>query len=190
MPVRTESFNACVHLSLKQFIELLQLLTLHILYHKIWRMSNFQKWLKTLNPNPTIRSHASCPVRRMGDNWAEAGFEPAISKLWTWRNDLLLHSVISIWRFLLNLNQWITDLQSAALPAWLRNHNWGVCGWEGYNPSIYSLLDTTLLMLHWLRLLDTVELLFLLERDDTQHVCLSLLGYLYRPYQAVSVLFL
>ena len=104
---------------------------------------------------------------------AEAGFEPAISKLWTWRDDLLLHSAISIWRFLLDLNQWITDLQSTALPTWLRNHNWGVCGWEGYNPSIYSLLDTTLLMLHWLRLLATVELLFLLERNDTQHICLS-----------------
>ena len=47
---------------------------------------------KDSNPHCLIRSQVSCPVRRMGEMGAKAGFEPAISNLWGWRDDQLLYS--------------------------------------------------------------------------------------------------
>ena len=58
---------------------------------------------------------------------------------------------------------------------------------EGYKSSIYSTRTPYSLVAP---LAPSINYRGVLERDDTQHVCLSLLGHLYRPYQAVLVLLL
>lgn len=146
---------------------------------------------KDLNPYSVVRSHVSCPVERMGDNWGQgwdlnprpSGYEP--DELPTAPPCYITLEVPTGLEPVHN-GFAIRRLTSLAKEPYRRSF----VAERATNPPFTLLRTPHSSLSHWLRLLATVELLFLLERDDTQHVCLSLLGHLYRPYQAVSVLLL